>query len=156
MSLLRVIAWGNCGRGDDGAALRLAQRLAVALADDPEVEIHGFHQLGPEAVDLLVDAELVIFSDAAAEPFPAVQLAQLHPATGLVMESHHCSPGELLGLAAALGRRVPESWLVTIGGADFSYTDQLSAHAERAIAEAEDAIVELVAARRRVLRALRE
>ena len=142
---IRIIAWGNIGRRDDGSALVLAERLAERYADVPDVVVQEYHQLGPELVDDLHHCRLAVFVDAHAHEDGAdVTFDRLLPAQAGGLDTHHCPPDVLLGLTAAMHLNVPESWLVGIRGYDWDFGDTLSEQARRAMLEAEAKIVSLV------------
>ncbi len=136
-SPIRIFAWGNVGRRDDGAALVLLERLRRADLG-PEVALHEYHQLGPEVVDLLADCRLALFIDAhVREDAGDVLCEPVQPTTTGAMDTHHCTPDQLLALAAALGYSTPPSRLIGIRAHDLAFGHQLSPATEAAVAQAE-------------------
>lgn len=147
---IRIIAWGNIGRRDDGAALVLADRLATRYDGVEDVLIQEYHQLGPELVDDLRHCRLAIFIDAHTKPDAGdVICERIAPARVGGMDTHHCPPEVLLGLTAAMNLRVPEAWLIGIRGHDWEFGDTLSEPARRAMLEAERQAIRLVEQTRR-------
>lgn len=143
---IRIIAWGNVGRQDDGVALVLAERLERHYANDPRVIVQQYHQLGPELVEDLHRCEVAIFLDAHLQPGSrAVTAEPVVPATEGGLDTHHCSPQALLGLTAALGLRVPQAWFIGIGGHQWDFGDALSEATRQAMLDAERVVHDLVA-----------
>lgn len=140
---VRIFGWGNLGRGDDGVALLLCDRLRGEWPPG-EVAVHAFHQLGPEVVELLTDCDQAIFIDAhVCAARPDVCVAPLSPAAG-PLDSHHCSPGQLLALAQALQLPLPQAWLVTVRARDLGFGRPLSRGAQAALAAARLEVERLV------------
>lgn len=142
---VRIFAWGNVGRGDDGVALVLLARLRQRYADRVEIACHDFHQLGPEVVETFADCRLAIFVDAHVLPDEDdVFCHPVEPATQSTLDSHHCTPAELSALGAALGLTLPPAYLVGIRGREFDYADTLSAAACAALRRAETLVDNLL------------
>jgi hydrogenase maturation protease len=98
------------------------------LIQDPDVEILTLHQLTPELMDPISRADRVIFIDACEGPVPGeIRERTVEPqaAPGAAF-SHHATPAALLAGARALYGRAPHATLITVTGADFSLSDQLS------------------------------
>jgi hydrogenase maturation protease len=143
-----VIGYGSPIRGDDAIGPLVADRLATRLAADPTlsggVEVQARHILTAEIVDDLVRAERVIFIDAADLEPGEVRCRRLAPDTAtLSTMAHFHDPRELLAWCEALYQRIPQTWLVSAGGAEWGYASySLSATAERAV---EPMIAEVIA-----------
>lgn len=147
---VRIFAWGNRGRRDDGVGLALAEELQSLYAPDPQVSVQQYHQLGPEVVDELRACRLAVFVDArVGSPAAAVAVTRVRPAESGELASHHCSPEALLALGQALGLVMPETYLVSIHAQDVGYGDQLSEDTARAMCQARHAVANLIASRRR-------
>jgi hydrogenase maturation protease len=143
--IVRIIAWGNRGRRDDGVGLALAERLEYQLADRPEIVVQQYHQLGPELVYDLNDCDLAIFIDAhTCEDRQDVTLDVLEPADTPCLNTHHCKPAELLALAAALELQLPEALQVCVRAYDLSFGDELSPRTRKALVVAEELVLSLV------------
>ncbi|HOB74594.1 MAG TPA: hydrogenase maturation protease [Phycisphaerae bacterium] len=145
---IRIIAWGNKGRCDDGVALVLAERLQERYAGDADVCVQQYHQLGPELAADLDACRLAIFIDAHVRPDrPDVCLETVEPADEATLQTHHCHPPVLLALARSMQFKLPPvSWLVAIRAYELGFGDSLSTATAAAMADAERRIVELIAA----------
>ncbi len=142
---VRIIAWGNLGRRDDGVALALAARLGERYAGRPDVVVQEYHQLGPELVDDLGDCRLAIFVDAHVRADAGEVLCEpLRPAESGGLDTHHCPPDILLGLTIAMGLPAPESWLVGIRAHDMDFGDEFSPATHQAMLVAEARIIALI------------
>jgi hydrogenase maturation protease len=135
-----VIGYGSPIRGDDALGPLVADRLEALLAADTGlangVEVQARHILTAELVDDLARAERVIFIDAAADLAPGeVRSRRLAPDTAtLSTMAHFHDPRELLAWCEALYQRIPDSWLVSAGGAEWGYANySLSATAQGAV-----------------------
>jgi hydrogenase maturation protease len=137
---IQIICYGNPLRGDDGLGWHAAERLRAAIRD-PRVEILAMHQLTPELMEAISRADRVIFIDACAGPVPGeIQERTVEPEAGGAAFTHHITPAALMAGAKALYGRAPQATLVTVTGADFSLSDELSP----AVSSAVDALVQLI------------
>jgi hydrogenase maturation protease len=135
-----LICYGNPLRGDDGLGWHAAERLR-AIVRDPEVEILALHQLTPELMEAISRADRVIFIDACEGAVPGeIHERSVVPAAAGAAFTHHMTPSALLAGAIALYGHAPQATLLTVTGADFSVSDQLSP----AVSTALDALVTLV------------
>jgi hydrogenase maturation protease len=140
MSRALVLACGNSLRGDDGVGAQIAQVLRMGLYD-ADLEVHSQLQWTPELAEPISRAELVIFVDASASVAPGeLRTEPIAPQEELARTgsmTHHCDPSGLLALAQLLYGETPQrSFLVTIGGASFEYSSELSEPVRRAIPHA--------------------
>jgi hydrogenase maturation protease len=122
-----IIGYGNPLRGDDGLGWHVAERLRATI-HDPDVEILTLHQLTPELMEPISRASRVIFLDARAGPVPGEireRTIEAQAAAGAAF-THHATPAALLAGAQALYGHAPQATLITVTGADFSLSDQLS------------------------------
>jgi hydrogenase maturation protease len=146
MSRALVLACGNPQRGDDSAALHIADCLRSGLSD-AETEIQSQQQWTPELAEPISKAEIVIFVDAAASMSPGEVACRPLQATRHILTSitHHTSPESLLWLAGELyGRHPPRAYLVTVGGVSFELSEELSEPVRHAIPHAADRIKALL------------
>lgn len=127
-----VIAVGNRLRGDDGAAIWLAERLLQSSADRLPYpgQVIACHQLSPELADAIAAARAVLFVDASlTEGCGQDQQPLLLPlparadSTAL---SHCFTPAQLLALSQALHGVCPPAWQLLIPGSDWRLGEQLS------------------------------
>lgn len=158
MPRLLIIGYGNPLRGDDAVGFLAAERLQELVQSpvhDPEVshtriavEVLAVHQLTPELMEPISRADRVIFLDAAADGEPgtihrrklmpakvgqAARLAGPFRISRAASFTHHADPAALLAGARSLFGNAPQAWLVTVTGANFEFTDQLSAAVGKAL-----------------------
>jgi len=142
---IRIIAWGNRGRRDDGAGLVLAERLEKRFAFDPDVLVQQYHQLGPELVTDLGQCRLAIFLDADVyESNNEVTLCRVGAATSSGLDTHYCSPDTLLALGLSLGLAMPDAFLISMRAHDLDFGDQLSAQTMAGLFSAETIVADLI------------
>jgi hydrogenase maturation protease len=134
MSRALVLACGNSLRGDDGAALQIVRELQEGGCD-PETQIHLEHQWTPELAEPISDADVVIFVDMSTAVAPGeIACQRLKPIYKSPSLSHQTTPASLLALAEELYKTHPaRAFLVTIGGASFALTEELSPPVQKAI-----------------------
>ena len=133
---IRIIGWGNDGRSDDGAALRLLAGLESLQSDSGNLQLDGYHQLGPEIACDLTTASLVIFVDAHVDDErPALSWERVTPEPATTMDSHHCSPAELVSFCHAMKWTTPPCFLLAIRAHSFDYGDELSAETQALVAQ---------------------
>jgi hydrogenase maturation protease len=120
-----VIGYGNPLRGDDGFGLRAAERIPGAMA---------VHQLTPELMEPIARAGHVIFIDASSEGAPGeVRRRPVEAQLARRAFTHHLTPESLLAGAITLYGRAPSAEIITVGGADFSISEELSAEVSAAL-----------------------
>lgn len=126
-----VIGYGNPLRGDDG----IGQTVATEVEEWElgEVRSRAVHQLMPELAQELSEVNLAIFVDAALSG-DEVTRSQLEPAPeqGLPW-GHSLSPSRLLALCQWLYQTVPQAWMISVPGVDFSDSDRLSPLAQERV-----------------------
>lgn len=145
MSRILIVGYGNPIRGDDALGWRAAERLRE-LVTDPSVEILTLHQLAPELMEPLSQADLAVFIDAGVGPEPgAVLERRLDPRpSGSASFTHHAPPEALLWGARALYGRAAEGRMITVTGADFSYSMDLSPTVEARLEDVASAVLRLI------------
>ena len=122
---LKVLAWGNESRGDDGAGPYLAARLRDL--DRTDIEIVEDFQLQIEHVMDLQGDVPVLFIDASVGIDPGFRLEKLKPKLDDSISTHAVSPQGLLGLyEKTLGETAPAAYLLHIHGTDFELGAELS------------------------------
>jgi hydrogenase maturation protease len=125
--LILIVGFGNPLRGDDGVGWYVIDRLQH-VSFEHSVKMLACHQLMPELVEEVVDAELVIFIDAAVESPPgriacaAVIAGNMEPCAF----THSITPQQLIGFALHEFEAHPIALLYTIGGDSFLYQEKLS------------------------------
>ncbi len=120
-----VIAYGNPLRGDDGVGFAAAD--IVASWQMPGVKVCALHQLVPELIEEMKQAERILFIDAAMDiadgPFES---RIVEPAQARRVLGHHETPANLLALLRELEGRAPEAWLVTIAACSFDHGAEMT------------------------------
>lgn len=127
MSRVLVIGWGNPARGDDGLAWHALKQLAAGPLRE-NVRLLLQQQLTPELAEHVQRAQRVLFVDASAQDPPGqIRCRHLCPAAcEAATLTHHLTPNALLKLTRALYGRCPEAFAVSVGGADFGFSEALS------------------------------
>jgi len=149
MPRVLILGYGNPLRGDDAFGWRVAERL-MALPAAPNVDTLRLHQLTPELMEPLSEADLAIFIDAAAtgEPGTLVEHRVEPTAASGAAFTHHSTPEALLAGARALYGRAPEAVMISIAGTSFSLGTELSPLVTARLDEAFAAVQRLVCGRR--------
>ncbi len=132
-----VIGYGNDLRGDDGAGVRVAERLA---GPSSPVRVIVTHQLTPDLADDVAAASQVIFVDAYAARAEGDAL-RIERIDGEAVDrasamAHRVNPAGLVGLAGQLFGAKPEAWVVGIPAYCFDLGDALSSGTEHRVEEA--------------------
>ncbi|MFQ3535605.1 MAG: hydrogenase maturation protease [Aggregatilineales bacterium] len=139
-----VIGIGNTLRGDDGIGVAVAEHIA-ARHSAPDLQVIACHQLTPELIPLISQAEQVIFIDASvSQPAGSVQVLPLAVEDACVPSVHHTTPAALLAAAKTLYGAQPRGMLVAVGAQDFGYSEQLSARVAQALPRAAQLILSLL------------
>lgn len=140
---LLIIGFGNPLRGDDGLGWRAAERLAAEYRPGRHVLV--CQELTPDLAEPLSRAGRAVFIDAAvAGPPSGAGFEAGQPGAIVVSElrvgpveagafSHHLDPAGLLALAAAWYGRAPQAELITVAGARFDFSEDLSPAAQSAL-----------------------
>jgi hydrogenase maturation protease len=148
---LLVIGVGNDLRRDDGAGRAVVDELV--RRDVAGIQAVWSHQLVPELVEVLADAERVVFVDAAlplqprpdaTTPDAGVLIRRVDPADA-AFGGHRADPAALLGLARLAGLTAPPAYLVSLPTYDLGLGDELSAGTRAAVEQAVEAILALSA-----------
>ncbi len=140
-----IIGCGNPLRGDDGLAWEAAERLGGELGTSG-VEVLQQHQLTPELAEPVSQADLVIFVDArvdGAQGEVACRRIEANSSSEGIL-SHQLGATEVVALAEHLYRHAPVCYLVTMTGAWFGYSEELSASIQAALPMLIDCIKRLV------------
>ena len=126
-----VVGFGNSIRSDDGLGHFVVAGLETIPGIGDRARLLTCHQLEPDIVEDLCEAELVILVDATASCVAGGrEWSRIEPNfDGLPYVGHTLSPGQLLGLLKLLHKRQPVTWLVTVQGEDFGFGEVISAEA---------------------------
>ena len=141
----------------------MGARAAALLAADPrlagdDVEVQERYQLLPEMALDIGACSLVIFVDADLRGLPGSIVVDPIAADAPRSDadtraekgasSHHVGGGELVALAAELGRHRPEAVQIGIGIADLEMGEGLTPAVEAALPRVADIVVDLIARHR--------
>jgi hydrogenase maturation protease len=133
-TLLRVsvIGYGNPQRRDDGIGQYIVERLKKYLKHEKEINLRAMHQLDPDLVEELRDADLIILIDAAVnEMEDGWSWNKIEPEYGTLSAFIHViRPAFLLGLMDFFYRRCPPTWQISVRGSDFGFGEGLTPEAE--------------------------
>ena len=142
-----IIGYGNPTRGDDGIGWVAAERLAQELRD-PQVRLLTLQQLALELASEWSEVDRVILIDAVrASPAGRVLVTQIGPAASAAEPfSHQLAPASLVECTRVLYGRCPETWLVSVSGESFEFSEQLSASVAAALPQVLARVLELLAA----------
>lgn len=141
--MVLVIGYGNSLRSDDGAGRKVAEILAQQQRTD--LRCLSIHQLTPELATEIAQARAVIFADAIASEATAITVHSFQPTPSEAIDFGHTSnPQSLLALTQYLYQKRPPAWWVLIPGRNFEFGEQLSASAERFVADACREIEQLI------------
>jgi len=136
---------GNDLRGDDGAGPAVAR----ALEGRVPWKVCVVHGLTPELADALVEADLALFVDAAADPTLDAPTWVAHdappPGRGGQLLGHALDVPGLLGWCVALHGRAPRAATLSLPARDFSLGETLTPTAEAGVAAAVAALLSLAA-----------
>lgn len=124
--MIVLIGYGNPLRGDDCVGHVLAQQLGQRLQNH-SIQTLTPHQLTPELVAVIANADLVIFIDAAEGENAgrtACQVLIPQPTDGIF--THNVTPAELLAAAHNWYGANPAGLMISIVGESFGCSDQLS------------------------------
>jgi hydrogenase maturation protease len=135
-----VIAYGNRDRQDDGAGWHILAQAANQLglqapelpgewteSEDGCLRLLYLYQLLPELAEDLMEFAEVIFIDAHnSEELPGLLFEPVGPAWEHSAFTHHLSIGELLAINQTLYERFPASWMLSVRGYAFEFSQTLS------------------------------
>lgn len=138
VSSVRVLAYGNPGRCDDGLGPLLGASLeALGL---PHVDVSTTMQLQVEEAEKVAQVDVVLFLDASVdgkEPFTVSPV--LPKSADETFTTHSVTPESVLGLAHELYGASTRGFVVAVRGYDFGgFDESLSPGAERNLAAARD------------------
>lgn len=131
---IRILAFGNRNRGDDGAAICVAEGLGsdevLILEGRPGTELLDFFP--SETPCILLD---VVVSGSPPGTIHEIPLGSFSPdlLPDLRVSSHGFGPGEALALLRALGRPLPPGFFLGIEGGSFQAGQGFSKAVEEAL-----------------------
>jgi len=113
--MIRLIGYGNPGRGDDG----LGPALAARMADVAGLDVTTDYQLTVDHALIVADSAKVVFADALLRSDAGFVFTQITPSTAHDVTSHSLSPEAVLALCKTLYGRSPEAFVLGITGHEF-------------------------------------
>jgi len=133
-------------RKDDGIGLWLGSRLRLKFKQ--KVRVYLLHQLVPEIVEELKEADHIIFIDASSSneewSLRRLSLGEEEFQPPLNCDFHTFYPEELAYLLKRLYGKKPEIWILSVKGENFSFGAGLSLNARRLAKEAENLLEGLI------------
>ncbi|MCX7968872.1 MAG: hydrogenase maturation protease [Armatimonadetes bacterium] len=144
MPKVLIIGYGNPLRGDDGVGWVIAEKLRELLPQEIVAVKTGI-QLTPELAADLSEAAIAVLVDArAGEPAGEIHCEQVEPLPTLPSSSHHFTPAALLSYALHFFGKAPQTFLVSINGAEFGFQEQLSPIVLNSVPKAVKVILEIL------------
>ncbi len=131
--MIRLIGYGNPGRGDDG----LGPAFAARVREVPGISVSTDYQLTVDHALLIAEAEKVVFVDALLHSEKPFEFGPIAPSTAHSVTSHSLSPAAVLALSRTLFGASPRAFVLGIAGHEFGEVKEgLSAQAEENLGQA--------------------
>lgn len=113
---------------------------------DEKVKVYLLHQLTIELLEELKEARCLIFVDASSTDedwsLRRISLRGIKPLSGF--DFHTLYPEEVVYLLKHLYNKLPEAWILSIKGEDFSFGSGLSPKTRRLAMETERLLESLI------------
>jgi hydrogenase maturation protease len=143
-----IVGYGNSLRQDDGFGLAVARQIAT-IDNLDSTEVIACHQLTPELIEPVSNADFVIFVDASLNrPSDQLKFVTLLNTSSTAFQpafTHHLSPQTILAGARILYQRTPQAWLLTASAKALTLGEELSAEVEALVPQAVGLILEKIA-----------
>lgn len=121
-----VIGYGNSLRGDDGIGIAAAEQLRDTIQNS-RVRIITCQQLTPELANEMSKVDRVIMIDAAKGETPGqVTVTKIETSNDSATFTHELQPSTLLACSQELYGKNPATYLVSVTGYSFDFSDELS------------------------------
>ena len=144
MQSILVIGYGNSLRGDDGVGLAAAEQLRDTVQSSL-VRILTCQQLTPELASEMSKADRVIMIDAAKGETPGqINVSKIEPDNGSATLTHELRPSTLLACSQELFGKLPATFIVSVTGYSFDFSDELSDTVTRVMPEVLARVHELI------------
>ena len=137
-----IIGYGNNLRSDDGVGRYLAE--IIDQQQLPLVKTISVHQLTPELVLEITEAQAVIFIDANVSLTSEITLQSLEASQDKTRLGHTSNPEQLLALGQNLYNKLPPAWLLTIPTTNFEFGETFSDLTQASIAPALFLLTQLI------------
>jgi len=139
-----VIGYGNTLRGDDGFGVAAAEQLRETSKTD-QVRVLTCQQLTPELASEMSKVDRVIMIDAARGNTPGlITVSKVEPESDLTTFTHELRPSTLLACPQGLYGTCPETFLVSVTGYSFDFSDELSDYMTGMVSQALIRVRELI------------
>ena len=144
MRSVLVIGYGNTLRGDDGFGVAAAEQLRETEQPD-RVKVLTCQQLTPELASEMSKVDRVIMIDAARGDTPGlITVSKVEPESDLTTFTHELRPSTLLACSQGLYGTCPETFLVSVTGYAFDFSDELSDSMTRMVSQVLIRVRELI------------
>lgn len=144
MRSVLVIGYGNRLRGDDGVGVAAAEQLNQMLQNN-RTRVLACQQLTPELASEISKADRVIIIDAAKGETPGqITVSKIEPDNDSSTFTHELRPSTLLACAQELYGKHPATFLVSVTGYSFDFSDELSHTLKRVMPEVLARLRELI------------
>ena len=144
MQTVLVIGYGNSLRGDDGVGVAAAEQLRDTLPNGL-VRVLTCQQLTPELASEMSKVDRVIMIDAAKGETPGqITVSKIEPDNGGATFTHELRPSILLACSQELYGKRPATFLVSVTGYTFDFSDELSDTLTRVMPEVLTRVRELI------------
>lgn len=139
-----VIGYGNSLRGDDGVGVAAAEQLRDTVQSNL-VRVLTCQQLTPELAIEMSKVDRVIMIDAAKGETPGqINVSKIEPDNGSATFTHELRPSTLLACSQELYGKRPATFLVSVTGYSFDFSDELSDTLTRVMPEVLARVRELI------------
>ena len=126
MHSVLVLGYGNSLRGDDGIGIAAAEQLRDTIQSS-SVRILACQQLTPELASEISKVDRVIIIDAAKGETPGqITIREIEPSNDSATFTHELQPSTLLACSQELYGKRPTTYLVSVTGYSFDFSDELS------------------------------
>jgi len=140
-----VIGYGNSLRGDDGIGIATAEQLRHTMQSS-SVRILTCQQLTPELANEMSKVERVIMIDAAKGETPGqIIISKITPdSVDSATFTHELQPSTLLACSQELYGQCPTTYLVSVTGYSFDFSEELSDTVTRIMPQVLTSVRELI------------
>ena len=144
--MILVIGYGNPLRSDDGVGQYIARHFDGRLYGE-DVQVFIYHQLTPELVSPISQADAVIFVDASQAGQPGeINCLEITAEATRGTFTHYCTPAGLLNGAADLYGAHTRGFIVSVSGYSFEYGETLSPQLEAVVPDVLNSLYQLIEA----------
>jgi len=146
MRSVLVIGYGSSLRGDDGVGVVVAEQLQESLRNK-SVKVLTCEQLTPELAREMSQFDRVIIIDAAKGETPGqISVNKIEPDNAASTFTHDLRPSTLLACAEELYGKRPQTFVVSVTGYSFDFSDELSTNLKQITPEVLERVLNLIEA----------